>query len=306
MISIIIPIYNLENYIGRCLDSVISQTYKDLEIICIDDGSTDNSAAICKEYMKNDIRVRYYYIPNGGVSNARNYALTLITGQWFAFLDGDDWIEPDYFEVLMANAINNQCEISACQYQISTEYKLGYHKDNNNTLVLNSSEECIHNFICGGNSLQGQIWNKIYLTRKFKDILFDKNVKVNEDCLYTYEVMKRCTKACVSEAKMYHWYVRETSACRKKYSEINFDDANVFLYLINETEKIHDREIEKTLKKNYVIKVLKTLYDTKRESKRDDISEALKNIKSWKNDVWETLSGKTKLKYYLVMIKYIV
>lgn len=306
MISIIIPIYNIERYIGRCLESIIAQTYKDIEIICIDDGSNDNSAKVCKQYMKKDDRIRYYHIPNGGVSNARNYALKLIKGEWFAFVDGDDWIEPNYFEVLLSNAIKNKCEVSACQYQINTDYKMGYDESAEDTKMFSNSNECIHSFICSENSLQGQIWNKIYLADKFKNIEFDKSIKVNEDCIYTYEIMKQCESACVCNAKMYHWYVRESSACRKKYKTVNFDDANVFLYLLDKTKEMNDDEVANILKRNYVCNVLKTLYDTKKVYKGKDIIQSLDKVKMWRKDIWANISLKTKIKYYIVMIKYIV
>lgn len=306
MISVIIPIYNIEKYIARCLESIIAQTYTELEIICIDDGSTDNSAQICKKYMKKDDRINYVYISNGGVSNARNYALKLINGEWFAFVDGDDWLEPNFFEVLLSNAIKYKCDVSACQYQISTEYKTGYEGSVENTHLFGNSKECIHSFICSKNSLQGQIWNKIYLTDKFRHFEFDKSVRVNEDCLYTYEIMEHCDSACVCDAQLYHWYVRENSACHKKHKTINFDSANVFLYLLNKIEDNQDIDVSNELKKNYVCDVLKILFDTKKERKREDIIQALDKIKMWKKNVWNNISIKTKIKYYLVIIKYMV
>lgn len=306
MISIIIPIYNIEQYLARCLDSIISQTYTELEIVCIDDGSTDTSAQVCKQYMKKDNRIKYYYIPNGGVSNARNYALTLINGEWFSFIDGDDWIEPNFFETLLENAGKYNCDISACQFQMNTEYYIGHMGGEENVSVLSDSEKCIHSYICGGNSLQGQVWNKIYLTEKFRNIQFDKTVKVNEDCLYTYEIMNKCDSACVCEAQLYHWYMRENSACHNKEKTISFDAANVFLDLLNKTEKMNDIEVRNVLQYNYVCVVLKTLFDARKEKKNEEIIVALERVKTWKRESWHKFSNKDKIKYYCVMLKYII
>ena len=306
MISVIVPVYNAQNYIERCLDSIIAQTYSELEIICVDDGSTDDSAQICKEYAEKDKRIHYHYIDNGGVSNARNYALKLVTGEWFAFVDSDDWIEPDFYEVLLNNAVNNGCEISACQFQQNAGYAAGYEGGADDISVCGSPDECIHSFICGGRSLQGQVWNKIYLTEKFRHIEFDTDIKVNEDCLYTYRVMKGCSRACVCDAELYHWYMREDSACHNKNDSVNLAPANVFLKLDNDTAHMDDAEIRSVLMMNYARSLLKILFDAKKAGNEADIRAALMRLKKEKKNIWCGFSVKEKLKYYCVILKYII
>ena len=99
-ITVIVPVYNVENYLNKCLDSLINQTYKNLEIIVINDGSTDNSGEICQEYAQKDNRIIYIEQENGGLSDARNTGLERMTGSYVTFVDSDDWVEPDYVEVL--------------------------------------------------------------------------------------------------------------------------------------------------------------------------------------------------------------
>lgn len=101
VVSVIIPVYNTEAYLPRCLDSLLAQTYTDFEIICVDDGSTDNSGRICDEYARKDSRIRVVHIPNGGVSNARNTGLELARGEYILFVDSDDWVEPKHVELLL-------------------------------------------------------------------------------------------------------------------------------------------------------------------------------------------------------------
>ena len=103
MISVIVPVYNVELYLRKCLNSVVNQTYRDLEILIIDDGSTDGSGEICDEYRK-DERVRVFHTDNRGLSCARNLGLDNATGEWIGFVDSDDWIEPDMYEVLIRRA----------------------------------------------------------------------------------------------------------------------------------------------------------------------------------------------------------
>ena len=103
-ISIIIPVYHVQEYIGRCLESILLQTYSNFEVLCVEDGPGDKSGEICERYGRQDNRIRVFHLERGGVGYARNYALSRMEGEWFAFLDGDDWIEPEYLEILYRNA----------------------------------------------------------------------------------------------------------------------------------------------------------------------------------------------------------
>ena len=111
-ITVIVPVYNVENYLNKCLDSLINQTYKNLEIIVINDGSTDNSGEICQEYAQKDNRIIYVEQENGGLSDARNAGLERMTGSYVTFVDSDDWVEPDYVEVLHNKLIGYQADIA--------------------------------------------------------------------------------------------------------------------------------------------------------------------------------------------------
>ena len=132
LISIIIPVYNVEKYLAKCLDSVLNQTYKNLEIILVDDGSKDNSGAICDEYAKRDNRIIVVHQKNSGVSKARNLGMSMATGDYIGFIDSDDTIEANMYEVLLKNAIESGAEISYCGLkQIQLDGKIDY---SNNTL----------------------------------------------------------------------------------------------------------------------------------------------------------------------------
>ena len=119
-ISVIVPVYNVEKFIKRCLDSIINQTTKDLEIILVNDGSTDNSGKICDEYAKLDNRITVIHKENGGISSARNIGLDVATGEWIAFVDSDDYIEKDMYEVLYKTAIEKNVDICACFFKYLT------------------------------------------------------------------------------------------------------------------------------------------------------------------------------------------
>lgn len=298
-ISVIVPVYNVEKYISRCLDSLLAQTFADFEVICVDDGSLDDSGKICEKYAEQDGRIKVHHIENSGVSNARNYALSKAEGEWYAFVDADDWVEPDYLETLYEKATQNDCDIAACSFQRNNAFTMGYSKENIRTVLIDGSKKCIRNFICSVDSMQGMVWNKLYRADLFKDICFDVNVKVNEDCLYTYQVMKRCHKACFVTAPLYHWFFREDSACHSKAVACDFTAANVFLYLYEETASMEDEAVRKTLQKNYIGSVLKVFLHADYKKKDAEVKEARNRCRQWRKVVWKAFDSRTKLKYVL-------
>ena len=113
-ISVVVPVYKVEPYLRKCLDSIVNQTYRDLEIILIDDGSPDNCGRICDEYAERDARIRVVHQENSGLSAARNAGLKLVSGSYIGFVDSDDWIEPDMYSYLLGNALEYQADIAVC------------------------------------------------------------------------------------------------------------------------------------------------------------------------------------------------
>ena len=118
LISIIVPIYNVEKYLSRCINSVLSQTFPDFELLLIDDGSTDKSGYICDGYAQKDSRIKVFHIENGGVSAARNYGLDNARGEWITFVDADDWIDKDMYYKLYNEAILSEADIVICDFYI--------------------------------------------------------------------------------------------------------------------------------------------------------------------------------------------
>lgn len=116
-ISIIVAVYNIEAYIARCIESLLDQSYKNLEILLIDDGSTDRSGNICRMYAEKDSRIRYFHKDNGGLSDARNYGMGRVSGEWFSFVDGDDYVHPDMYRILYQGVRKTYVKIGLCSFQ---------------------------------------------------------------------------------------------------------------------------------------------------------------------------------------------
>ena len=118
-ISVIVPVYKVEKYLDRCVESIVNQTYKNLEIILVDDGSPDNCPVMCDEWAEKDERIRVIHKENGGLADARNAGMNIATGDYIGFVDSDDWIEPNMYEVLLKNALKYDADISRCGLSVN-------------------------------------------------------------------------------------------------------------------------------------------------------------------------------------------
>lgn len=214
LISVIIPVYGVEKYIAQCLESVINQTYNNLEIIIINDGTKDRSAEIAKEYAKKDSRVRVYDFENSGASAARNRGIKLAKGEYIAFLDSDDWIEGQMYEKLVNEAIKSNADIVKCGFKSNKE-KVG---------VLNkierSGNQNIDLFFNG--ILWVVLWNAIYKADIVKKVIFPENVRCFEDnyasALYLFLSKK------VSTIDSYEYNYRDNAVgISKKVDDKAFD-----------------------------------------------------------------------------------
>lgn len=229
MISVIIPVYNLENYIERTLDSVCAQTYKNLEIIVVDDGSTDNSLNLIKEYAKTDARIICISQKNTGVTSARLNGVKHAHGEWIGFADGDDEIEPDMFEFLISNTIKYESDISHCGYKmvfddgrINQFYGSGQiiEQDTNTGL-----RDLLH-----GNPVEPSLCNKLFKKHLFDclaDFNFDISIKNNEDLLMNYLLFSQSSKSVFIDECKYNYMVRHGSASRSINKNTIYDPIKV-------------------------------------------------------------------------------
>ena len=246
-ISVIVPIYNVENYLNRCIDSIINQTYKKLEIILVDDGSPDNCGKICDEYAKKDSRIKVIHKENGGVSSARNAGLNIATGDYIGFVDGDDWIELDMYEYLLGLSIKYKADISRCSFVYNDN--IGNISKENIKIIKN--EDALINCI-NGNFEEGVVWNKLYRRFIFQNIRFEPNI-IFEDVLINYYVYKLNISMVISNICKYHYLRRQDSITGPIASKSIFDIAYVF-------EKIVDNEKYNKYIYKYCVKRLLRAY----------------------------------------------
>lgn len=212
LVSVIVPVYNVERYLKKCIESIINQTYKNLEIFLVDDGSTDNSGKICDEYAKKDNRINVIHKENKGVSSARNAGINEAKGEWIAFIDADDWIEENYIEELLKNT-SKEIDIVQCgYYRVVANNKESINCDGNDE-VRNKEE-----FLIGCLNPQmayGLCHTKIIRKSKIKDIRFDEEIVVCEDALFNIELSENVNRVKIIKIPLYNYHIHQDSVVRK-------------------------------------------------------------------------------------------
>lgn len=219
LISVIIPVYNVENYLEKCINSVINQTYKNLEIVLVDDGSKDSSGDICDKYSNIDSRVSVIHKPNGGLSSARNAALDICKGDYILFVDSDDWIRLQMVEVMLAAIDKNNADIAICGFGSDTAGKLRNNDIVSEHLCL-SNKELMKEYVTTRN-VRPIVCNKLYSKELFDDIRFCLGI-THEDIYMLHEVLGKCEKAVYVKQTLYYQFVRTGSITQSKVTKKDF------------------------------------------------------------------------------------
>ena len=214
LVSVVIPVYNAEKYIHKCIDGILSQTYHNTEIILVDDGSADNSLSICKEYAQKDSRIRVFSKENGGVSSARNMGMDEATGCYLMFLDSDDWLENDTIEKLVKSALDSSADVVVFEYSVDyPDGRSDVHRHEN--LKGNMTiQDAVYHTIAGTNRFA---WSKLYKREYVGNIRFDETIHHGEDTLFACLVMAQCRSAYFLPEPLYRYVQSEGSATRKSY-----------------------------------------------------------------------------------------
>lgn len=211
MISVIIPIYNVDQYLSQCMQSVLSQSYKELEIILVDDGSTDKCPALCDEYEKKDARVRVIHKKNGGLSDARNVGMKMATGEWVYFVDSDDWLPQDATQKLFHFARENYCDVVQgglyYAYQDHLLYRKASEKEQKQTVL--GRNEAMRELIIN-DRVKNFAWGKLYKLDLLKDLPFPVG-KYFEDSFWQHLVMDRVERYGIIDEPLYYYRQRGDS-----------------------------------------------------------------------------------------------
>ena len=226
LISIIVPAYNIQNYIGHCLDSILLQNYSNLEILVVNDGSSDGTGTVIDEYAQKDSRIRAIHKENGGVTSARLRGVAEATGDWIGFVDGDDVIEPEMYERLMSNAQQYHADISHCGYQMVFPNRVDYYY-NTGRLVQQDKLTGVKDLL-EGSFVEPGLCNKLFRRELFQNLLsadlIPTEIKINEDLLMNYFLFKEANLSVFEDICPYHYMIRKGSAATSNTNEHKLRD----------------------------------------------------------------------------------
>lgn len=221
-IDVLIPVYNCEKYLSICLDSLISQTYKNLRIVLVDDGSTDKSIDILNEYAKKHKNIEVYQKQNeASISKTRNFLLKQIKSEYFSFFDSDDYAEPTYFETLYKNIKNYKADVSICgKIRHKENKKVNFEKFNKhqNSTTLFNKQECLAEML-SSNLFNGTVYSKLFKSTLLKNITFDPQIHYGEDLDFCFKIMQNANKFVFTKKKLYHYIIRKNSIVTSKFNE---------------------------------------------------------------------------------------
>lgn len=220
-VSIIVPVYNVERYLKRCVNSIINQTFKDFELLLVDDGSTDLSGKICDELKQSDNRIKIFHKKNGGLSDARNYGLQFAKGKYITFIDSDDFVSVDYIEILYNSILdNNGVDISTVSVLRFSDEKLikdiNLSKRKFETEVIDT-KIAVKKMLLNDN-ISHEAWGKMYSKELWNNIQFPFG-QMLEDYSTTYKIFSKANKIAINNAKIYYYYQRSGSILRCQVSE---------------------------------------------------------------------------------------
>lgn len=281
-ISVVIPIYNISEQLHKCIDSALKQTYKQLEIILVDDGSTDNSGKICDEYSKKDARIKVIHKKNGGLSDARNVGISKSHGKYIFLLDGDDYIEFDCIEYLFNIMQKEKSDIACCGYVKFFENQKP--KAKNGSYKSFTKIDALERLMYQKN-ITTSAWGKLYKKELFQDIQYPKGA-ICEDLPTTYRLFSKSKRITISNAKKYFYLQRPNSIIHssfnlKRYDAYSFAKEETKFIQENYPKIIKSAQARECMEAIYIISAM----TKEKEKYREQYNEMAKVIKTLSSKV---------------------
>lgn len=224
LISVIVPVYNMEQYLERCINSIVDQTYRNLEIILVDDGSTDRSPRMCDEYAAKDGRIKVVHKVNGGLSDARNAGLQVATGTYIGYVDSDDWIEPQMYQRMYEACIEHQAQVAVCRY--AKIYRDHVDREGKGQVTVFDREGILKAYLADQPEyvVYNSVWSKLFAREVVEGVLFPVG-KNSEDIMYTTKAFCKLEKAVYIDECLYDYVLdREGSIMNVNRTQRMFRD----------------------------------------------------------------------------------
>lgn len=256
LVSIIVPIYGVEKYLAKCIESIMNQTYTNIEIILVDDGSKDLCPQICDEFQKKDTRIKVIHKKNGGLSDARNVGISKATGDYISLIDSDDFVSPTFIEDLLILLTKENCDIAICDYYMfsNQDFKGTNTVSTNGCNYFNGKKEIMNNFFnkrCGKTVVA---WNKLYKRELFNNVYYPVG-KNYEDEATTYKLFYNAKKVGYLDKQLYYYLQREESIMGQKMGMKNL----VAFDSLDSVVKFYENSNDNYLAKKAKVRFFKTL-----------------------------------------------
>lgn len=277
LVSVIVPIYKVEPYLRQCVDSIISQTYKNLEIILVDDGSPDACPQICDEYAQRDNRVRVIHKLNEGLSSARNAGLDIATGDYIAFVDSDDWLESDMYRILLELLLRHDADVAECAHNSGTVKNVNNDSNDNiyTETVFEDYSSIVNNIVVEESipDLRFEVWDKLFKRSIISDTRF-KVGQIYEDLFFDRVILKRCNRL------VYTNYIGYNYRVNREGSTVSFFNEKKLCKLseIDEYIKEFEKEKKTDISKNFRVFGCASAIDLYHSSKKHAGSQISRNI----------------------------
>lgn len=301
MISVIVPVYKVESYLDSCVTSILNQTYTDIEVILVDDGSPDNSGIICDKYAIKDKRVKVIHKKNGGLSSARNAGLDIAKGDFVAFVDSDDQIHRDMLFLLFSMIQEYNADIAICGYQIVKEGLTPYESFSIKDSVLLDKNELWQEVF---GKLNNASWNKLYRRDLLHNVRFEVGLIHGEDLLFNLSYLLHCQFGVLNSSPMYYYLKREGSITKSKLDKSRIleitikDKAYTFIKQHVPAQLINARLFCFRARMN----VLRSIFKSKKQTDfRQEISDYEYYVCRNYSDVKSCLKFKEKIEFFLFM-----
>lgn len=284
LISLIIPCYNARQTLGKCLNSVIRQSYSNLEIIIIDDGSTDGTSQIYEDFQGKDERIKIFKQDNSGVSKARNNGVKAATGEYICFVDSDDWVELDYCLELYHSLVNENADIAIVEASYEDEDgNVVFHKPISDEKVIDGKRALA--LLLEDTVIQSHPWGKLYKVSFFNNVNFPENLKCFEDYSTLFKIFDKAVKVVKSNKKLYHYIQHDDSLSHSLSPETAYhfylSIMEVFKFLQNTTPLKNQGEIAKNIVRKLLMVLKRILRNTTSEEMRTEKEKIRQSFKSF-------------------------
>lgn len=287
LVSIVIPVYNVEPYLRECLDSVVGQSYKNLEILIVDDASTDGSYDICREYAKNDERIHLFKNEvNRGLSATRNLALDNAHGDYIGFVDSDDFIDPNMYDIMVKKLEADNADMAMCNYYWTNEAgeKTSNYVSHNQDRKVKGIEKLRENALTVNNC----VWNKLFKKKLFEDIRFPEG-RLFEDIFIIHEIIDKASSVSVTKESLYYYRRRNTAITLRSFKPENFDIVDAFIakYTYVSEKYPDEKRMIKKVAESVISNMIYCVERVVAEDKLDDEFKALIKEKAARIDSLE-------------------